>query len=69
MTRYKYTNSIIKKYLWYDGHHHRKWAWQQEFKSPKYTNTLSKGMTPTILSPAMDRYGRLGSLTLVWQPV
>ena len=33
-------------------------------------NTLEKGRNPTILAPAMGKWlGRLGSLTLVWQPV
>ena len=34
------------------------------------TNTLGKGMNQTILPLAMDKFfGRLGFLTLVWQPI
>ena len=34
------------------------------------TNTLGKGMNPTILTPAMSKLlDSLYSLTLVWQPV
>ena len=33
-------------------------------------NILGKGMNPIILYPGMGKqYGRLGSLTFVWQPV
>ena len=34
------------------------------------TNTLGKGVHPTILSPDMGKWsGRLDFLTLVWKPV
>ena len=31
--------------------------------------TLGKSMHPTILPPAMHEWSRLGTLTLVWQPI